>query len=1322
MVFQSFIQFAKFPTKLSCISASRLRKSSRTPFFRSSFPYLHTSYYYQGLQTYNDFLHGAKWWTRANRHSAEQHARSFLGISNGHYGLYYSMYNHESERREKQQKYRAEIRQYLVRQIEEGDRTKFRQCMFMRACQLHHNFHTSNQYRHRYRHRGHHRSGGGRHHYRRLFKLKLLLVGFTARFLISRAFKDAQLNLENVKNFSTRLSSSSFFKPTIYLIHSGSPSYSTNPNGGSSSPLHSLFSKQEPRNAFSIGTGVGIGKRSYTTASQILNESAFAKAPPARKKQRTLAADETKTSGGDAAGADDFNEQFLTTQLHNIQTKYDNHKTPSDLDIIYPIYQTIKRNGLTLPEIALYDVVLKSIDGRSLDSEVELQAIEAKLTTLLTVYQDILGAGVKPSKETYNIVVGALMEGSKSCMQIVSPNSAHYYQANRKAMEYAQISFELLESVHRQLDLKILLPTMVELMLKYPPLKSEKVMRILLPIVQSLDSADDKLNFDAMKFVQLLGSHNVNIIAGAETYSLVEKIYSNLRESSVDEFEIYSAMMNALMQNNFTNAASQFLDNVLIDYKESLQFAKRPRKQQVSDLIAAFLDKFATKYGYIKGLDLLKKFQSVAYLPELPVSLYNKFINELSKSEGQYENMWQLYNRMALRRDFQSKSTMDLMSFNGDVACRDLLLSLSIQAGDHERVFQLLKELLLKGHLIGDHQTLQLLLHYLNNGVTLNRAEGEFFNSYYFGLLCQILESQAKYYDASNHLSDFVSEFIPYMMIAVPAELHSDGLAICSVVNYNVQSLLNSFLVAKAIDKFDLQKDNIYGIVFVAQQLMSYTGNSESLLEKIISVEARLINEFEDVDNHYIELTDDVAAFKAKLYDHFRSLVNAQTPSSLLSLPIVAQACEYLGVDLGLQQKSTTVINDSHSASLVEDLTYDLVPLLNVNYRTGIAKFKDYFEKGYNFSASTWEVIINEEFVSNHAKEIGIEDILTRIWSCNDCDAALRISLLRKMVEFDDEQVLIQVFAFVSQNYVFESEILDALFRSAKNIGIKSIDFDFVSVAAAQMKHDGNKGWISAYFAYLRSIRDFESIISSCKDFGYEMDDEIKLSFLEAQLEVNPAGFTELLNTLDVKACAKLSVLKIKDALAKGVGASAVLSEEYPGDTVELAQTLSYARFLDSLQQNKFHIDFAAPVRSANHLASSLMTTGNLPAMKTMLKQNDQFDQRELITEMLDMLILARSKYSVPSQVIINKLMHFIKFFKLLDLKFLPVKNFLQIIEILKITKSEILQVLIRRIFGGDRSIEGRSIADVINFYFVEIRLLDAHSKQLVAEELREFV
>ena len=51
----------------------------------------------------------------------------------------------------------------------------------------------------------------------------------------------------------------------------------------------------------------------------------------------------------------------------------------------------------------------------------------------------------------------------------------------------------------------------------------------------------------------------------------------------------------SLVNNDFIMEASQLLDEILLDYKQSLQFKYRPSKHQISNLIGSFLKAFIMK-------------------------------------------------------------------------------------------------------------------------------------------------------------------------------------------------------------------------------------------------------------------------------------------------------------------------------------------------------------------------------------------------------------------------------------------------------------------------------------------------------------------------------------------------------------------------------------------------------------------------------------------------------------------------------------------------------------------------------------------------------
>ena len=55
-----------------------------------------------------------------------------------------------------------------------------------------------------------------------------------------------------------------------------------------------------------------------------------------------------------------------------------------------------------------------------------------------------------------------------------------------------------------------------------------------------------------------------------------------------------------------------------------------------------------------------------------------------------------------------------------------------------------------------------------------------------------------------------------------PEILIHDERAINAIINYNVNLLLNSPFINRAVESFNLQTDNIYGLTLVVRELMKF--------------------------------------------------------------------------------------------------------------------------------------------------------------------------------------------------------------------------------------------------------------------------------------------------------------------------------------------------------------------------------------------------------------------------------------------------------------------------------------------------------------------
>lgn len=1292
MVFQSFIRFAKFN------ASSSPKSDMRQHFFKSSYPYLSKHHLNKfSLKNYRKEYHESKWWFKNQRNTSNR-SKSFLSISDGHYGLYYSMYNHDAERRRQQRDYEKYIRHVILKHLENRDRligTKEQDHYFnhlhfanyFAGDQQYGRYSHNNYHYHRNRHHRKHRRGCPGH----IFHFKLLLIGFTAKFLISKAFFDNQINLEKFKKFSSRLFASLSFKPSYYFLGSTAAGATVATGATNASDSQITTSTTQPSSFIGLGPSSqrSLSKLSLSPiVTTVLSVRAFSTTTKRLQQQSNKIFDtvvEGEPQEPEAQKVDNFESDFLSTQISNITSAFNNHTCAEDLNIIYPLYQAIKRNNLILPSIDLYNIVLKSILQRSLNNtELELSAIEERLTTLLTVYQDILSIGLKPNRETYNLVVDALFDGSLQCLELSTNNSLRYAEIYPKSQEFAQISLELFSSISEQLNLAMLLPKLLKLLSNYPQLVSKKVILPFISIIQQgqLESKEScLLVLELSKYFKKLGT-----LSNDDAFKIIESTYHKYKQfPDVDPFVAYEKVITSLINNTFAKRAGQLLDDILIDYRESLQFENRPTKRQVGDLIAAFIQSFVSKTkNVVKGYELLTKFNSIAHLPELPVTLYNFMIIELAK-KNMIEEMWLLYNRVVVRSDFQNTSSMTFVKEHG-MSCRDLLLSLSIDNGDHEHVFQLLKEILVKEHLVADLGSLQKALHYLYNAVVTNQiGEEEYFNQYYFGLLWQLMESQASHYQTSTDINDFVSRFVPFLTVAVPAELQGDVRAQAAVTSYNANVLLSSPFILRAVETFDVQADNVYGLTVVMAHLMRLNetfGAQLDLCKRVAEFESILIEEFEDPDNFYVELTPEMVDFV--------KMLKQDRDSRLLKIGTMSEKYS-------------------------PDCESDLSMLIQLSFEKGVDRFIEAYTEGSRFTFQTWNSVLNFEFLQNHIYQFDLQEFLQRMWVTKAMTKD-KVDLLNRLIEYKVENVVHGIGIFVKDNKIYDEKLLTNLFDSSLSLNDQGINKllvqgEFFKDAYAV---NSNESWIISYLQYLMGIKKFEQVSNVIESLEGTMSDTLGVMLLEADLEFSLEKYKVDRKRLSLQQPFKLAELDFRYELMTGNSKLDNLTHKYGNNgAIRVQELVSFVHFLKSIKGESVTQNHGGEFKSLNLLATSLLSCRDLNEMHKLVDLNaEKFNTQDLFREMI--LVMTRSLDYVESDKnrLMNKFFDTIKLCKHLGIGSVSSKIFLDIIKFLTKVKSDLLVVILNRfVMNGE-------FADVVNFYFMEVQAFDYTKKLEILKEL----
>lgn len=1247
MVFCNFVKLVKYSEKIQ--------------FFQSSYPYLKN---HNALTQFYQF-YNSKWFNDDPHPSTTP--RNFLGIDAGHYGLYYTIFNHDSDKNKRKQ--HTSSLKYDYDQLTDGN----------------------SQHR--------------------------LFDNFTS-FIILQANQDIYNNISYLKTISRD------FLSTLSIV--------------------------KPK--FSVNT-----TRRFSTVA-IRNHHQHHQHQTNTAEYEELLEEKEE----------DFESNLLHTQCSNIEAIYA-RQDPMELNLIYPLYQTLKRNSLQLPSIYLFNIVLKSIIERNLDNDVKtLESIESRLTNLLTVYQDILMGSneqVKPNLETYGIVLNELLRGSLQTIKLGNmldcPQSV-YNESFMKSQEFSQIGIDLFLSISKieSLDLSMILPQLFSILNVHPNLISKELFIKILNLNENVNSES------GIYYISLIGlsryfSKLQFFELKEEFYNFIFTIYQNYKDNSqtfdklrLFEYDVYSILILTLVKSDNFPLATKFLDDILVDYKSSLQSFKAPSisKKHISNLLSVYVESIMnqdySRENLNKSYNLVMKFNQLSYIPELSVSLYNNMINqfvnqyhilenekyelakisperieELSKLQaGYYRIMWKLYSYLAIRKDYHmplDPDTVSLILHNRMFNCREYLLSLSIDLGDHEKVFQIIKEILLKNHLIQDLNVLQKLNNYLYIGSTNNG-----FNAYYFELMTNMIENQSKHYESNSKLlNNYVSEMTNYLLLQNN--------------EYNMKVLLNSALINKAFTDFSLQTDNIYGVSQISKFLIQYINLGidhidKSAIFKILHFQSLLINEFENTENHYIQLDSDMIEFKNLLKSNFIS-----TMSYYMTIPKfrvnddIVNACICYDIEL----PSSEMSKDHH-----QDFNYDLnlAFLLSINYNVGIERFIDLFNKGYRFTYSTWNIVINQNFVLNTLEKntrIEISSFVKSILQLN-FEINEKNNLLLALINIKNEKVNIHLLKalFESPSMINNNLLkafMQAIYESPNQYLSNLVNENFEYM----VEHSDKSEWINEYFQYLNKNKNYRQI-NKIFEAGYPIHDldlnspvdiEILQSSFETFIALKKSNdfnklFKNYFNTPESNKIL-MSNVNLVNVLIKyytlNGSFNLILQKFKPiaNQSEDTRNLIDFVEFMQSLNGQLKPIEIKS-FNDINEMAINLLKADDLQVMNDLFQKNNRFNKNSLFTSMMNTYIKAASindSLGTSQLSLVNNFQKSLKFMKLVRFTNVSIENLNLIIKYLAVTRSvDKLSILTNKIIRGNK------IADLVNFYFLEFLFTNPNDKLMVLQSLKD--
>lgn len=1033
-----------------------------------------------------------------------------------------------------------------------------------------------------------------------------------------------------------------------------------------------------------------------------------------------------------------FETSFLRTQLSQIVQAYENHTNSDDLNIIYPLYQSLKRNDILLPSIEEYNMVLKSVSMRSLDSEDSLLASEARLTCLLTVYRDILTACqtksiCQPNPETYRVVLQSIFKTSKGLLSLPSSDQEprHSYQHRiGKVLEFCHVGVNLYTSLLQEAKVATydIVPEILYCVNFLPNLLNKDLAASLVEL-KHLNLKDAQLYIGLISLAKFLISPQILGFDKRTSYEYISGIFDNYKSQcettmllTEAEYPVYSAMLKALIATGNYPIATKFLDNITLSFKKDLLSMKASQDSvaDISALISDYLQELmdlGTQEHLDKAYDLLKIMRQVTYLPDVSTPVYNDMIGkyifqyieqEQSKrstknfnegnraQEATYKKIWELYNYVAIRKDF----TRVVTAKKSLVSSTEMLLSLTLDLGDLPNISRLLKEILLRNVFIMDWTVLKKLCYFL----TKQAQNGD---SYHHQVMCEILEKQATYLGGdSAQLNDFLSEHVSYIL---------------SQEQNAFEYFLNLNLIREAFEKFDLQTNNAHGLVTVMNYLQSMLDSrrlTDLEISKVLLYQAYMINEFENTENHYLELPSELMAFQTSLKNSFKLLALKVEGKQFLSDP-VRLAGSSLGLDFSVGH-ALEQLSHSHYKR-------NLMPYFNASGREGTKLFIKLFKEGYNFTDETWSTIINRSFsldILEPGKIITTSSFVERLVSA--ANQSLCIAHILSLLSLENDKVNIEVFKFlVSQKHdkiLTSTNILNkftCFSRRTKNQYFLSLfSKEFMRIAGM----NPHKGWMVNFFDKLNMMgryTEVHSIVSKNFDFfnkGLDIrlkHDELFLkhvlvAYMEAGKEEE---INEIFNYHFLSPEQKKLLLGSNDLLTclldyyVSVGSYDMVTKKFgklADRSADLKQSIQFTNFLSSLKGLPESSQFS-PEENAESLALTLLQENNLLEMRNIYEKNKHLVHNEekffniLINDLTKAAKLLDGEYMGN---ISAKFEAVIKFCKVIQLSKVSAQTLSNLVGFLTITNSRNLLNILFNKFLVDNT-----LVPSFNFYFLEVEL-----------------
>lgn len=518
-------------------------------------------------------------------------------------------------------------------------------------------------------------------------------------------------------------------------------------------------------------------------------------------------------------------DTFAYTDPISLQEKViDSYMKLNKYNEILPVFNRLRNNNL-IPNISIYNKVLKSITLRQTD-----ESLETQLTHLLNTYSDMLSNNLKPNNLTYEVVIESLINGS-----IKSYNTSNFkngYDFFRIAMELFLINQSNQKNIFSNNTIYLNLIKCLNNYKIKDLVKSEQLFTLLNAKIN--DKNKPQFFIELIKFATLFKDLN-----------LIESIYNTeiKKLNNISHDLIYQTIIESYNLCNETKKSSLMLDTIINNL---------PNKQsnETQLLIKDYLSIYTKSLSLVDpttSYKMLYKFNNIEWLPS--VSIDSLLV--LSYSFLKLNNLnlsLKVWNFAVMRNDFdisvknlKTDEYLIYLSIYLNLLCQSILIN-----GDKNSILQFVRTLLLKNVLVIDDLSLINIIKYLKS------QNDSKYNSMIIKLILnhgykKLINKSDPSLSPSPSLNNYLSHIIDF----IPSS--------------EILTLFSSSLFKRIVEEYRLINDNIYGILKLFN-LINVDDLSHSNLLKLKYYSKVLNYEFNDnVDNCYVQLPIEITEFKNKL-------------------------------------------------------------------------------------------------------------------------------------------------------------------------------------------------------------------------------------------------------------------------------------------------------------------------------------------------------------------------------------------------------------------------------------------------------------------------